>query len=163
LGFTTCFHSKLTRNLNPMYLDEGGITYLHTAKAHVGTLVFARLKVPAPINAIRETTVVGMTAAFETGSLSFTNSRNRFDPLSGREAVLVKADDPAVIYDRFVSYLSRRPQPPRVFAGCDAVRQWLDECRLESFEARVARGLFVRMTDEEVAQARQMMGNGSPP
>jgi hypothetical protein len=138
-----------------MYLDEGGITFLHSGQSHIGTLVYVRIQAPAPINRIREVTVTGFTAAFETGSLSFTNSKKRFDGLPGRQSVLVQSGDPAVIYQRFVSHLSSQPRRPRDFAGCDAMRQWLDECRLESFEARVARGLYVRMTDEEVAQARQ--------
>lgn len=103
---------------------------------------------------------MGFTAAFEKSSVSFTNSKDRFDPLPGRQAVLVQNSDPATIYERFVSHLRGQPQTPRAFAGCEPVRQWLDECRLESFGARVARGLYVRMTDEEVEQARRKMDGG---
>jgi hypothetical protein len=143
-----------------MYLDNGGITYLHSGQSHIGTLVYGRLQVPAPLNQVRETVVVGFTAAFEKGSVSFTNSKDHFDPLPGRQAVLVQSADPAAIYERFVSYLRSQPQTPRVFGGCEPARQWLDGCRLESFEARVARGLYVRMTDGEVEQARRNMGRG---
>jgi hypothetical protein len=141
-----------------MFLDDGAITYLHSGHSYVGTLVFGRLQVPPPLNQIRETITVGFTTAFEAGSLSFTNSKDRFDALPGRQDVLVQSGDPAFIYERFASRLSSHPQTPRVFANCDAVRRWLDDCRLESFEARVARGLFVRMTDEEVEQTRRKMG-----
>jgi len=160
LGFAPCFYSRVGRNLNPMYLDNGAITYLHSGQSHVGTLVYGRLQVPAPLKQVRETVVAGFTAAFEKGSVSFTNSKNRFDPLPGREAVLVQSADPAAIYERFVAYLRSQPQTPRVFGGCEPVRQWLDDCRLESFEARVARGLYVRMTNDEVEQARRKMGRG---
>jgi hypothetical protein len=158
LGFSPCFYSKLRRNLNPMYLDNGAITYLHSGQSHVGTLVYGRLQVPAPLNQVRETVVIGFTAAFESGSVSFTNSKDRFDPLPGRRAVLVRSVDPVRVYDQFVSYLRSRPQTPRVFGGCAPVRQWLDECQLESFDARVARGLYERMTDHEVEEARRKMG-----
>jgi hypothetical protein len=160
LGFAPCFHSKLRRNLNPMYLGDGAITYLHSGQSHVGTLVYGRIQAPAPLNQVRETVVVGFTAALEGGSVSFTNSKDHFDPLPGRQAVLVGSADPAPIYDQFVSHLRSRAQMPRVFAGCAPVRQWLDECRLESFEARVARGLYVRMSDDEVEEARRNMGGG---
>jgi len=160
LGFAPCFYSKLRRNLNPMYLDNGAVTYLHSGQSHVGTLVYGRLQVPAPLNQVRETVVVGCTAAFEKSSVSFTSSKDHFDPLPGRQAVLVQSADPAAIYERFVFHLRGQRQTPRVFAGCEAVRQWLDECRLESFEARVARRLYVRMTDDEVEQARRKMGRG---
>src|SRR5664280_1286646 len=68
LGFAPCFYSKLRRNLNPMYLDNGAITYLHSGQSYVGTLVYGRLQVPAPLNQVRETVVVGFTATFETVS-----------------------------------------------------------------------------------------------
>ena len=115
---------------------------------------------PAPLNQVRETVVLGFTAAFDKRSVSFTNSKEHFDPLPGRKAVLVRSPDPAALYERFVSYLHGQPQTPRVFGGCEPVRRWLDDCRLESFEARVARGLYVRMTDDEVEQARRKMGGG---
>ena len=89
LGFARCFYSRLTRNLNPMYLDEGGITCLHSDHSHVATLVYGRLQVPGPLNRVREVVVVGFTAAFQKGSVSFTNSKDHFDPLPGRQAVLV--------------------------------------------------------------------------
>jgi hypothetical protein len=158
LGFAPCVYTRLKRNLNPMYLDEGGIAYLHSDRSYVGTLVYGRIQVPSPSNRIRVSIVVGFTAAFETGSLSFTNSKNRFDPLPGRDSVRVKSSEPAVIYERFLSRLRIQPRTPRIFADCNEVRAWLDECRLEAFEARVARGLYVRMSDAEVAQARRRMG-----
>jgi hypothetical protein len=157
LGFAPCFHTRLKRNLNPMYLDEGGITYLHSGRSYVGTLVYGRVQVPSPSNRIRVVIVVGFTAAFETGSLSFTNSKNRFDSRPGRDSVVVRSYDPAVIYEQFVSRLRAQPRAPRVFADCNEVRGWLDECRLEAFEAHVARGLYVRMTDAEIVQARRRM------
>jgi hypothetical protein len=158
LGFAPGFYSKLKRNLNPMYLDDGAVTYLRSGQAHVGTLVFGRLQVPSPVNPVRETTVVGFTVAFETGSLSFINSKKRFDALPSHEVVQVQSSDPALIHSRFGSHLARQARTPRIFANRDEVRRWLDECRLESFEAHVARGLYVRMTDEEVERARQKMG-----
>jgi hypothetical protein len=157
LGFAPCLCSKLRRNLNPTYLDEGSITYLHSGQSHVGTLVYGKLHVPVPLNQIREIVAVGFTAVFETGSLSFTNSKDRFDPPPGRQTVLTHSGNPTAIYERFVAHLKNQSRPPRVFAGCDALREWLDECWLESFEARVARGLYVRMTDAEVERARQRM------
>lgn len=131
------------------------MSYLHSNHCHFGTLVFARLQVAS---IIRERVVIGFAAAFDTGSVTFTNSKGHFDALPGRQTVLVHSGDPAFVYERFLSHLSKHSEPPRNFANCDAVRQWLDQCRLESFEARVARGLYVRMTDEEVEQARQKMG-----
>lgn len=155
LGFAPCFYSKLRRNLNPAYVDEGAVSYLHSNHCHLGTVVFARLQVASRI---RERVVIGFAAAFEAGSVTFTNSKGHFDALPGRQTMLVQSGDPAFIYERFASHLSKHGQPPRVFANCDAVRQWLDQRRLESFEARVARGLYVRMTDEEVEQARRKIG-----
>jgi hypothetical protein len=157
LGFSPCFYSRLVRNLDPMYLDQGSITYLHSGRFHLGTLVYARLQLRAPVNQVREVVVTGITAAFRRGCVSFTNSKARFDPLPGRIAVFVKSGDPAAIYQRFLSHLSRQSQTPRLFSGCDAVREWLDECRLDSFKAGVERGLYLRLTEDEVEQARSKM------
>src|SRR5258707_2168798 len=107
LGFKPCFHSKLRHNLNPLYLDDEGITYLHSGGSYVGTLVYGKLQVPAPLNQVREVVVVGLTAAFERGSVSFTNSKDHFDPLPGRRSVFVHTADPARIYDQFDSHLGR--------------------------------------------------------
>jgi hypothetical protein len=157
LGFATCFYTRLKRNLNPMYLDEGGITYLHSDRLFVCTLVYGRIQGPPPLNQVREVVVVGFSAAFRNGSVSFTNSKDRFDTLPGRQTVLVASADPEAVYKQFVSHLMEQPEPPRVFDDCAAVRDWLDACRTEAFEARVARGLFVRMSDAEVQQARIRM------
>lgn len=163
LGFACCFYSRLKGNLNPSYLDEGAVTYLHPDRSSIGTLVYSRIQVTSPLHLLRETTVVGFTAAFATGSLSFTNSKKRINSLPGRQTVFVQSDDPGKIYERFVSRLRGLPHAPRVFTGCNEVRQWLDACRLESFEAGVARGLYVRMTDGEVEDARRKMHSKLPP
>jgi hypothetical protein len=157
LGFGSSYFSTLRRNLNPMYLDDGSVTYLHANHSHIGTVVYGRLLRPALLKQVREVVVVGITAVFERQSITFTNSKDHLDPLPGRKAVLVQTADPAVMYEKFACFLASQSEQPRVFAGVEGMRQWLDERRLESFEARVGRGLYVRMTDQEVQQARQKM------
>lgn len=150
LGFVLCQFSKVKRNLNPLSLDNGGIIYLHRDGKSVATLVFVRMKTV-------ESIAIGFTAAFEKGGVSFVNYKQRYDDLPGRESVLIRSNDPAVIYERFTSHLKTERRQLRVFASCDEARVRLDEATLEAFEARVERGLFVRMSDEEVADAQRLL------
>jgi hypothetical protein len=163
LGFKLCFHSKLKRNLIASSLDNGAATYLHSNQSHVATLVYAKHQLPPPLNKIREHVTVAFIVAYENNSVAFTGTKAHFDPIPGHKTVLVKNSDPSVVHDRFLSHVQRKPEAPRTFNDCNALRAWTDENRIKSFEARVARGLFVRMTDEEVEQAQRKMSRVKPP
>jgi hypothetical protein len=158
LGFTECLLSKIERHVNPIYLDMGGITYLHRDGSRLGLLIYHKHRVPPPINKIRENITVAFTAAFDgRGSLTVTNERRHFDPLPGWERMLVQSPDPAVIHDKFEAELRRRGLAAHVFPDCSSALKWIDERSLEAFESRVARGLFVKMSDKEVERARRAM------
>jgi hypothetical protein len=155
LGFVECSLSKIKRHVNPMYLDAGAITYLHTGRSHIGMLIYGRFRVPQRIDKVREHLSISFTAALEGGSLTFTNTREQFDPLPGRERVLVRSKDPAFIYEQFLAHLQRRAQTVRVFSDCNSALRWIDERSLEAFESHVARGLYAKMSEEEVEEARR--------
>ncbi|HUJ70993.1 MAG TPA: hypothetical protein VLZ30_02035 [Verrucomicrobiae bacterium] len=157
LGFTECLFSKVKYHLNPMFLDTGGITYLHSNRAHIGLLIYGKLRVPRPINSIREHITISFVATFDKGCLTFSNTKEHFDPMPNTKKVLVTSDSPARIYRRFVDCLQREGRRPRVFPSGESALQWLDAASLEAFESRVQRGLFVKMSDEEVEQARGKM------
>jgi len=157
LGFGECLFSKIERHVNPMYLDTGGITYLHRDRWQIGFLNYVKLRVPSPVNQVRENITISFAAAFHTGSLTVTNEKRYYDPPPGREKMLVQSRDPAVIHQKFEGELQKRGLTPRVFSDSTAALQWIDERSLEAFEDHVTRGLYVKMSDEEVEQAQRAM------
>ena len=157
LGFTECGFSKITRHLNPNYRDNGGITYLDQSRCHFGLLLYIKVHVPPPINTDREQITVAFTVVFEQGSSSYTNNKNAFDPLSHQRVVRLSSADPTPMYQRLLQDVSRRANPPRPFPDLESVRSWFDEQQMEAFQERTRRGLFLRMSDEEIEVARRKL------
>ena len=67
-----------------------------------------------------------------------------------------------MIYRRFTEDLAKRKQTPIAFPDVDSIRRWFDDYQQRLLQSRVDRGLFVRMTDEEVAAARRRLESGQP-
>src|SRR4051812_12670497 len=42
LGFVPCWYAKLRRNLNPMFLENGSVTYLHSGGSYIASIIFGR-------------------------------------------------------------------------------------------------------------------------
>ena len=159
LGFKPCFFLKLHRNLNPMYVDQGGMNWLHGDNGLIGTLVYGKVQ---SSGLRRETVAIAITAVYGDESLSCSNAKDAFDSVPGHQVMRFKSDEPSFLYQQLTAQLEARQKTPRRFNGCDEARQWLDAARLKAFDARVARGLYVRMTDAEVAAARRKMPSPPP-
>ena len=84
-----------------------------------------------------------------------SGSRLSFDPLPRQEVVRIKHDDPVFLFERFRCAVENRGEPPVSFPDTAALHRWTDANELKAFESRVRRGLFVRMSDEEVRQAQR--------
>jgi hypothetical protein len=67
------------------------------------------------------------------------------------------------MYDKFQKRLSKCSETPRRFPDDDSLRQWFDSKQLRFFEEQVRRGVFVRMTDDEVEVARRKLPPPLPP
>jgi len=158
LGFTELGFKKLKRVLNPNHRDDGGINYLDNTRCHFGQLIYNRSHVPPPVSTEREQVVIAFTAVFERGTLSFTN--NTKTPLGSvphHDVVRILSCDEAVIYQRFVEHLKCYNEQPRCFPNLQSLQNWFDANATEVFEYRVRRGLFIRMSDDEVAAARRKL------
>ena len=157
LGFAEVALSKPRRDLTlvPSARDGGAITYLDQNRAHIGMLTYNRVqKLRAPY-ACLERVGCSFTAVFPGGSVSCSNRREAFDPAPSHRVFRIKSADPVVVHDRFLAVLRQRQEPPVVFQDFEALRRWSDGLQREQLEHWVARGLFVRMTDDEVAAARK--------
>ncbi len=157
LGFTECGSSKATRLLNPMFGDNGSITYLDETRRHFGQVVYTLVRAPLLSAVVVERVTIVFTAVFQSGSLSYTNTKSAFDPLPKQEVVRLATPDPAFIYQRFLEHLRQRPEPPHRFSDQSSLQHWFDSNQIETFEDRVRRGLFVRMSDNEVELAQHKL------
>jgi len=157
LGFTECKVCTSKRQLDPLYRDNGGITYLHSNRSHIGLLIYNKLHRPAPIDRDIEHIIIAFSAVFQRESVSYTNTRNRFDPLPAHAVFQIPSGDPAFIYERFTAKIRQITEIPLVFQDLDSLRGWFDSNQVEIFESRVKRGLFSRMSDDEVERARRRL------
>jgi hypothetical protein len=156
LGFTVCQYTKITRHLNPNLRDTGGIIYLDSSRRYMANLIYHRLYVPAN-GSVRNIIVIALTAIFKQGCLSYTNSKNRFDPADGDEVIQLNSHDVSSIYQQFLLHVQRRQSQPREFPTLESLRSWFDERQIHRFEERVRRRLFVPMTEKQVEEARRCL------
>jgi len=157
LGFTELGLKNLKRVLNPGHRDDGGINYLDASRCHFGQLIYNRAHVPAPVDVERETITISFTAVFEQGLLSYTNNKPSFDSLPQHEVVRIASNDVTSMYQSFLLRLTQLHEAPRRFLNDDSLRRWFDSNQLETFEARVRKGLFVRMSEDEVEAAKRKL------
>lgn len=157
LGFVGCGFSRLKDefNLNPLNTDNGKVIYIHKNKAHIALVIYHKTRVPEPVNKDKEVTVAVFTAAYPIGSLSCSNARGGFEPNPDEQVIRIRTGDVFALYDTFLNALKRKPEQPLTFSTPVQMQQLFDERLIKRFENRVARGLFVKMTDEEIAEARR--------
>ena len=159
LGFSPCRFTRTSPrvDLNPLILDNSGINYLHVNRQYFGGILYIKSHVPEPVNRDEERVVFYFTAAHESGSLGCTNQAPSFRPLANNEVIRIATDSPEALYTRFLQLVERRNRKLRSFDDLNALRDWFDDDQIKSFESRVERGLFVRMTDAEVEEKRRML------
>ena len=150
LGFVECGVGRLrpNMNLNPAYLDQGKINYLNASRSCIGGLLYSRIRAT-------ELVVIWFTSAFQEGNASCTNNKYSFDPIRGEKVIRINSDDVALIHERFLSRCSRRAETPRVLKDDTSLRAWFDAHQIDTFNSRARRGLFVKMSDQEIAEAKR--------
>lgn len=158
LGFNRVRFFKV-KSLHSTIRDSGGATYLDPTGCHVGTLHFMRVFRRAQGRLVNEI-VISFAAAFETGLLSCSNRKRLFDMVPPTERVYVNSYNAKIVYEKFLEVLRRHQDAPRRFPDVPSLRQWFDERQIKAFEERVQRGLFVPMSDEEVAAAKAKFESG---
>jgi len=155
LGFQECGFCIIKQRLDPTNRGSGRISYLDRTRSHVGLLAYANVSSRAPGVLNVETVVTAFTAVFPSGPLSCTNNKNAFDPPPGHRVIRIATGSVEAIYDRFLKEVHAFGKPPLNFPDQRSFEQWYDANQLAVFEDRVRRGLFIRMTDAEVEQARR--------
>jgi hypothetical protein len=153
LRFAECAYRKIDQPLNPLYRDSGAIFYWDQTRQYLGQLLYVRVHSPPPIDADKEVITVLFTAAFERGCLACTNGRHFFDGAPNNVVIRVSSTDPFDAYQRLIENLRERQDSPRRFSDLHLLQNWFDEATFETFQERVRRGLFIRMTDSEVESA----------
>jgi hypothetical protein len=154
LGFTEQGFKKLKLVLNPNSRDRGGINYLDATRRHFGQLIYSKTFIPAR-SAELVNVVIAFTAVFANEVVSCTNNPNpTLNHIPAHKVMRMKSNDIAAIYRAFVDELEKRPEQPRSFNDLGSLRAWFDENAVEMFEDNVRRGIWVRMSDYEVARAK---------
>lgn len=157
LGFTEQGFKKPRRSLSPNIRDHGAINYLDSSRCYFGQLIYGKWRGQPPRNVDKEHVTISFTAVFENEVLSCNNSKSSFEPLPNHTVVRVESNDVAFIYQQFVDHRKQRTDPPRHFPDLQSLQAWFDAIALETFEDRVRRGTWIRMSDYEVAVARRKM------
>jgi len=157
LGFVSCGFSRLKNelSLNRLNVDNGKVTYIHKNNIHISLVLYHKTRIPEPVNKEKEEIVVAFSAAFPIGSLSCSNARGGFEPNPDEQVTRNYTDDVFALYETFLNALKQKSAQPLTFSTPEQMRQLFDERLIKRFENRVKRGLFVKMTDEEIAEARR--------
>jgi hypothetical protein len=133
------------------------IRYLHSNQAYIGGIFYVRTHIGPPLNRTSEKIFLSLTAAFQTGGLSCTNRKRALEPAPQFKTTRLASNNVQELYERFLKDLKKSNQPPLSFPTPDSFRQWFDKGQLANFEHRVNRGLYIKMTDAEVAHARRKL------
>jgi hypothetical protein len=157
LGFVCCGFSRLKNelSLNRLNLDNGKVTYIHKNNIHIALVLYHKTRIAEPVNKEKEEVVVAFTAAFPIGSLSCSNAKGGFEPNADEQVVRNYTDDVLVLYETFLNALKPKSAQPLTFSTTEQMKQLFDERLVKRFENRVKRGLFIKMTDLEIEQARR--------
>ena len=157
LGFVECGFKKLRRVLNPNFREHGGINYLDKNRSHFAQLIYNRFYFTA-LDAERETLVISFSAVFDNNILSCTNNNPPIlDELPNHRVVRLQSNDVSLIYHRFLELLREHDHPPRLFPDLESLKTWFDSNAIEMFKDKVRRGIWVRMSDYEVAVAQSQL------
>lgn len=157
LGFEEINFKKFRRNLNPSVLESGGVNYLDASRSQYAQLLYNRIHLPEPINRDRITVSVSFTAVYPQQVITHTNNRNPFGILPGHKIVRHGQPNVRAIHSAFLNNLARMAGTPRRFEEVTALREWFDASQIEMHEDRVRRGIFVRMSDGEVEEAKRRL------
>jgi len=156
LGFAELGFKKVKESLSPLIRDSGGVNYIEASRRHFAQLLYNRTFATA-ISAERERITIAFTAVFGGVTFTCTNNRSPFDTVPRHQVVRVQSEDATYIYKLFTEHLSRRGEQPQHFPDDASLRSWFDANALEVFEYRVRTGLFIKMTEGEVAAARRKL------
>jgi len=154
LGFAELGFKRLTRVLNPNSRDTGGINFLGGSGRHFGQIIYNRSFFPK-VGSEVETVTIAFTAVFANETFSCTNHVEYLEPVPNQNVIRFKSDDAEFLHEQFVRHLSQHTDLPRQFVDLASVQAWFDANARETFEYRVRRGSWVRMSDYEVEKARR--------
>lgn len=156
LGFAELGFKRLTRVLNSNNRETGGINFLGGSGRHFGQIIYNRSFIPK-VGGEVETVTIAFTVAFPNESFSCTNHVEYLEPVPNQNVIRFKSDDAGFLHEQFVSHLNQRTDLPREFPNQGSVQVWFDATAWETFEYRVQRGSWVRMSDYEVEKARRKL------
>ena len=154
LGFAECGCSKSTKSLYEQFEEAGSVCYLDPSKRYVSRVIYLRHRAHAD-GSQPAVMFVSFTAVLAGGNLTFTNRKRGFDPIETDEVVRVQSCDVESIHQLFIKRVHEQEEKPRQFSDIESLRAALDAHVVQRFEERVRRRLFVPMTEQEVAKARE--------
>ena len=94
---------------------------------------------------------LAVTVIYRNGKLE--RAATRGDGVKGEDVTA----NVRTIHSAFLNHLTRIPETPRRFENAAALREWFDANQIELHEDRVRRGIFVKMSDWEVEEAKRKL------
>jgi hypothetical protein len=154
LGFAEQGFKKLKRVLSAVHRDDGGINYLDASRCQYGQMIYNRSFLRKQ-QAEKEHVIVAFTAVFQNEILSCTNRTTPADDvLPNHKVIRIETDNVMLLHQKFVEELRQRGDQPRRFDELPSLQAWFNANKIEIFEDKVRRGLWVRMSDYEVEKFR---------
>lgn len=156
LGFSTFGFLKLGRVLNPDYRDGGSVHFWDESRCYFARIIYNKFYSPAQ-KTEQEKVVIAFAAVFPEETVTCTNDMFAFDPLPKHRVFRIQSDNAAVLYQHFFEQLKQDHRQPRSFPDSLSFQNWFDSQTYETFADRVQRGIWVRMSDYEVAVAHRKL------
>jgi hypothetical protein len=159
LGFKEVGFGRLKQSLNlhPLARDDAKLTYLDAERSCIGMLFYTRFWVPSPINKNHENITIAFSRIYKDTVVSSSNNKHSFDPANGEEVIRLRSEEVGVLHSALARKCAGKAEASQVFADDATLRAWFDRHQITTFESRVRRGLFVKMTEQEIAAARAQL------
>jgi hypothetical protein len=156
LGFIEYGPHRTEKKLLPVIHESGSILHLDKDRCYEAGIIYVRGNTPHPVNLKFEKVTVWFMAYFGRGVIGCSNQiRDVFDPPPNHDIIRVATNDPKQLYQKFLDHLRTRTEKPRHFHDDVAHHEAFDARCRASFEDKVRRRLYIRMTDAEVEVARK--------
>jgi len=151
LGFSECSYNGLPRDLNQSFSEGGRVLYVDTRRNTIAQAIHRWAEnSPEPIESVSTVFTLGVGDR----TVHYTNHQYIFDLPPRQKYVTMPSASPSDLYARLQGDLKHGSEPPRHFSDLEGIYRFFDDAAIEVFHDGVDRGLFVPMSDDDVAAAK---------
>ena len=155
IGFRVASYVTVRRGHAPGRIDDGGCWLLHDSGESVAFVVYYLTKNPLPERPPVEGSTIAIVRPLRDGrAVAATNEGRTYDPLPGTIKTVIPGATPARLAASIDAYRAKHPEDaPMSIRTVDELATIADDRSARQLDLWVRRGLYVEMTDAEVAAA----------